>query len=123
MSSWQWFALTIGYGSDDTYGPIITTWRLQRRVRLMNISTMNMRKQIVKYARSIGMQLTIADMNCDDQYSGGSGNSDFHDKMKPLIDHLGYQGTYINADESDEDCEGATEIVLNASGVRVLQKM
>ena len=27
----QWFALEAGYGSDDTYGPIISTWKTEKQ--------------------------------------------------------------------------------------------
>lgn len=122
-SSWQWFALTPGYGSDETYGPIVSTWKLKNELRLLNISTVDMRKQIISYANKINYNLTLWDINCNEQYSGGNGNRIVHDLLRPIIDNFGYHGTYINEEESDEDCEGASEIVLNSFGVQLLKKM
>ena len=109
-TGWQWFANEKGYGSADTYGPIISTWVLGKSLRLLDISTSDARKLIAGL-----LDIPVHTIDCDEQYSGGAGNRQVHDRFKPLLIRLKLQGTIIREDDADSDCEGADEVVLFAS--------
>ena len=109
-TGWQWFANEKGYGSADTYGPIISTWVLGKSLRLLDISTSDTRKLIAGL-----LDIPVHTIDCDEQYSGGAGNRQVHDRFKPLLIRLKLQGTIIREDDADSDCEGADEVVLFAS--------
>ena len=109
-TGWQWFANEKGYGSADTYGPIISTWVLGKSLRLLDISTSDTRKLIAEL-----LDIPVQTIDCDEQYSGGAGNRQVHDRFKPLLIRLKLQGTIIREDDADSDCEGADEVVLFAS--------
>lgn len=114
----HWFAMTPGYGSDDTYGPIVTTWRLTRPLRLLNISTMRHRRDLIeKY------DLPAHALDPDEQYSGEDGNMVAHVALEPVLRDIGLDGTYISEAEADEECEGASEIVLTRDALQYLRKM
>ena len=114
----HWFAMIPGYGSDDTYGPIVTTWKLTRTLKLLNISTMAQRQKLIK-------MYDIPDnvLDPDEQYSGGQGNTIAHTALKPILYTLGLDGTYISENEADEECQGASEIVLIKSALQYIRKM
>jgi hypothetical protein len=101
-AGFSWFALTLGYGSDDTYGPVISTWRVQRQLRLLNISRTEDRVALASYG----------DVSCNSQYSGGAGNEAFHRRILPLLAEHNLDGTFISESDADEECSGATEVVL-----------
>ena len=109
-TGWQWFANEKGYGSADTYGPIISTWVLGKSLRLLDISTSDARKLIAGL-----LDIPVHTIDCDEQYSGGAGNRQVHDRFKPLLQRMKLQGTIIREDDADSDCEGADEVVLFAS--------
>lgn len=117
-TGFYWFAMTPGYGSDDTYGPIVTTWKLTRPLQLLNISTMRYRERLIK-------QYNIPDsiLDPDEQYSGGKGNIVAHRALEPILNSNGLDGTYISESEADEDCQGASEIVLTRKALKYIQKM
>lgn len=103
-SGFVWFARELGYGSDDTYGPIISTWKARRALRLLNISRESDRDQF----RDLGGDV----VSCNTQYSGGADNERFHLMILPFLIANKLDGTYIDEREADEECAGATEVVL-----------
>lgn len=160
----SWFSLEPGYGSEESYGPIVTTWALKKEVRLLNLSTMEKRRRIIaelillrrrrqrqaqrqeqrrqrrrqsdskeRKRQQDGRQtlrrrdeeiayrkrVTLA-MHPDEQYSGGKGNLVAHLCLKNLLNAHKLDGTYINEDEADEDCEGPTEVVIQTNHVKKL---
>ncbi len=54
-------------------------------------------------------------MDPNDQYSGDSGNLDVHQVLEPLLQTYSLDGTIIDSARADEECEGATEVVLRGS--------
>ena len=113
----HWFALSPGYGSDDTYGPIITTWKIEKNMKFLNISTMKNRRIIAKE-----LDINIYKLDPNEQYSGGQGNIKIHEILMPIISKYKLNGTYINDEEADEDCEGPTEIVLTRESIKNISK-
>lgn len=115
---WHWFALTPGYGSDETYGPIVSTWRIKVDMRLLDISTSQKRRVLTRlYA------ISHEDLQCDQQYSGGSGNLDAHNALEPIVVDGALDGTYISDDVADDECSGPSEVVLHQNSLHKLSKM
>lgn len=113
-----WFALEHAYGSNDTYGPIISTWKVTRPLRLLQISTMRDRAQLAKR-----LHLPVSDLTCDLQYAGGAHNKTFHERIASFLHAQQYDGTYISEKDADEDCDGATEVVLHLSRGRPVRRV
>lgn len=101
-TGFSWFALVLGYGSDDTYGPVLSTWRVHRQLRLLNISRMEDRVALAEFG----------DVSCNSQYSGGAGNEAFHRRIAPFLAAHNLDGTFVSEQDADEECAGATEVVL-----------
>lgn len=115
---WQWFALEPGYGSEESYGPVVTTWKLDTELRLLDISSMSKRRVI---SRLYNISLNLLD--CNDQYSGGGGNTQVHLTLLPVIAMNNLDGTYINEKVSDDECDGPTEVVINRNSISKISKM
>lgn len=114
----NWFALEPGYGTDKTYGPIVSTWAIRDHpLRLLNLSTMKHRRRIAHL-----LNINIKGIEPNEQYSGGAGNHRVHQILLPLLRTYGLDGTYINDSEADEDCEGPTEVVLIKAGLARIAK-
>jgi len=119
-----WFAMQPGYGSDSTYGPIVTSWRVEERVSLLDISKKSYRVNgLNSYLKDANIPFSLDDLSCDYQYSGGDRNKRFHKIIEPLLAEWGLDGTYIHEDDSDEDCEGASEVVIRKSSLWKFAKM
>lgn len=104
----NWFALDSNYGSDDTYGSIKQEFEVIIPLKLYNISSMDARK----------MSGVSELLDPDEMYSGGVGNKTAHKKLLPYLTKMKYDGTYINdAEVTDEDLSGPTEVVLIESAV------
>ena len=61
---WSFFALGPSYGTDATYGSIHSAWRLQKPLRLLNIST-----KATRTALSKRYNIEPEMLDCDFQYS------------------------------------------------------
>jgi len=114
---YQWFALTPGYGSDDTYGPIVSTWTNVKPLVLLNISNSHTRRAL---AYKLGIEQYV--LSCDYQYSGGRTNKESHEHISQYLRKAKLHGTYISEDIADDDCEGATEVVLPSKTMQFLRK-
>jgi hypothetical protein len=113
-----------GYGSDWTYGPIVTSWHVEERVSLLDISKKSYRVSGLKsYLKEANIPFDLDELSCDNQYSGGNGNKRFHKIIEPLLKEWGLDGTYIHEDDADEDCEGASEVVIMKSSLWKVAKM
>lgn len=109
FSGSTWFAFTPAYGSNDTYGPIVTTYKVIKDSVLLNLGSMAAREML----RTAHPQLEVL-LDPDEQYAGGSGNKKLHKQLRTLYDGE-YAGTYINSDgptHLHEDLDGPSEIVL-----------
>ena len=115
---WHWFAITPDYGSDDTYGPIVSTWRLNEDLAVLDISTMKVRRLLAHI-----LDIPVTNIDCDEQYSGGRGNMKVHAALLPIVENEDLDGTIILDDVSDEDCEGPSELVLRTVSLEKLSKM
>ena len=106
----SWFSLTPSYGS--CYGPIICTYKTKKtkKLRLLNLGSMEIRRRIVKKYPELSMLL-----DPDEQYSGGRTNKKIHKKIMQHF-HNQFDGTIIREIDLSEkdryDLEGVTEIVL-----------
>jgi len=116
-----WFALTSGR---TAYGPIVATYRLRKRPRLIDIGRSE--------ARDLIAQLAVAErhatelyvrrvFNPDYQWSGGAANADTTAVMRSVLEPLGYDGTWIDAN-ADEALQGAEELVLWRRFAQLLHK-
>ena len=72
-------------------------------------------------AHELGVPLLKIHPN--DQYSGDLGNLDVHRILEPLLQTYSLDGTIIEDDRADEQCEGPTEIVLRGSCVRYVKRV
>jgi len=111
-----WFATIPNYGLN--YGDIHRRYRTTRPLRLLDISTMEMRKVI---ADELGV--SILRIHPNDQYSGDEGNLDVHKVLEPLLQTYSLDGTIIEDCRTDELCEGPTEVVLRGSCVRYVKRI
>ena len=107
-----WFALWPGYGSAESYGAFVHTYRLLRSVRLLDLSP--------------SRKTTLADLgvvSLDEQYSGAAPNARFHRDLLPALRRNRLDGTIVVDDEDARDhgvavagagrgCAGPTEVVL-----------
>ena len=114
--SFVWFATVPNYG--EFYGDIHRRYKPTRPLRLLDISTMAMRKVI---ARELGVELLSIHPN--DQYSGDADNLRVHQVLEPLLQKYSLDGTIIEDYRTDEQCEGPTEIVLRGSCVRHVKRL
>lgn len=130
MNGLVWFSPIAGYGSDITYGPIVTSYRLKKSVRLLNLGQARVRNATQKILEQRGLKRTdLAQLfDPDNQYSGAEGNKKLHtlllrqfgtDLDGTIIISTLEPNDYINDNNfpkkiyvNDEDLEGATEIVL-----------
>ena len=115
---WQWFALKVGYGENDTYGPIVSTWQTRRDLKLLDISTMEQRRTIAFHA---GISVTMLDPNY--QYSGSAQNEKVHKLLQSYLKQHRYDGTIIDEDRANENCSGASEVVLSTTSALTLTKV
>lgn len=104
-----WFALTRDYGV-NSYGAILASYTVRKPILLLNIGTVEMRRAI-----STVYGIPFANLSCNEQYSGGGANAQFHNAIKPVLKSLKVHGTFISDDSSNTNCEGPTEIVLFAN--------
>ena len=111
-----WFALVPNYA--ESYGDIHRRYRPTRPLRLLDISTMAMRRVI---AHELGVSVEM--IHPDEQYSGGGGNHLVHLILEPLLQAYDLDGTIIEDERADEECEGATEVVLRGSCVRYVNRV
>ena len=79
----------------------------------------------MKNRRRIAKELNrpIYEIDCDAQYSGGQDNKKVHEMFIPVIRKYKLDGTYINDDEADEECEGPTEIVMTKESIKKISKL
>jgi hypothetical protein len=103
MSGLEWFSPVLGYGSDETYGPIIRSYTVLQEPLLLDL-----RKKAVRDGIEVALRTTL---NADDIYSGGPGNKEFHTQLYRIYGKA-YHGTYINDPTDDIEWDGAREIVL-----------
>lgn len=107
-----WFSQIMGYGSDDTYGSYIATYKPKRELRLLNLSTMEFRRMIFRRLGELSKDSrALILLDPDEQYSGGTSNRRLHDFLKHAFERK-YDGTYTMDAEADADCEGPSEVVL-----------
>lgn len=114
-SRWHWFALEPNYGSDDSYGRILSEWEVTSDLQLLNISTVLHRRLLAKV-----LELDHVTLDCDEQYSGGDGNRRAHEALRPLLQEWALDGTFISESLADEACEGPTEVVLSTEALSKL---
>ena len=112
---WVWFSPVRGYGSADSYGRYVHEWVPNTKLHLLDVSS----EDRTWIARELG--LTADRVNCDEQYSGGLPNIQFHDAIDPILVSMGLDGTFaLEQDPSvaeDGTC-GVSEIVLGLSSIR-----
>lgn len=120
----QWFALAMDYGG-DTYGPIISTWRVEKDLRLLDLSLLATRSKLAEEIMKDGhfkISNAAADikykLSFDYQYSGGAFNLEVHNLLLPILRKHGYDGTFVHDDLTDDEDGGATEIVLRKQAWR-----
>jgi hypothetical protein len=111
-----WFALVPNYG--ESYGKIQRIYRPTRPLRLLDLSTMAMRRVI---AHELGVD--VERIHPDEQYSGGGGNHLVHVILEPLLQTYSLDGTIIDSARADEECGGPTEVVLRGSCVRYVNRV
>lgn len=100
-----WFAFEAGYGKN--YGRHQLVFECKRKIRLLNVGHTYIRK-----AMSVLLDIPFSKLNCNEQYSGGSGNKAFHEAIKPFLRGMRFDGTIIHDSSVDNECEGANEVVL-----------
>jgi hypothetical protein len=117
MDKLQWFALEADYGAESTYGSIHRVYKMKKEPKLLNIGDANIRIMIENRVRETE-PYNVPFLHPNDQYAGGQSNKKYHNIVKPFFDQE-YDGTIINAKEligndiySEEDLDGATEVVL-----------
>lgn len=126
MRSLEWFSTIECYGSNETYGDVITTYVITTPPRLLDLGKNKVRQ---KLAQEIFEQTNnnriFSLIDPDNQYSGGGANAELHTlikKMYPTID-----GTIIISEPvsmvDNEELEGATEIVIMRNHSKILKKM
>lgn len=117
MSDLEWFALEGGYGSSDTYGPIVKTYEVKKPLTLINLGHGLTREKIIKELSAHEEEIEKY-IDPDYQYSGGRYNAKLHALLRIYYGNR-YDGTII--DEKDlvsggrfeaSDMEGASEVVL-----------
>lgn len=114
-----WFALDT---ERSTYGPIVSTYELRRRPRLIDIGRSAARDAIAQLAaQRYDANYLQRIFDPDYQWSGGRANSETTDVMRSVLEPLGYDGTYID-DDADEPLQGAEELVLWRRFTRLLRK-
>lgn len=103
MVGTQWFSQLMGYGSNETYGPIIQTYAVTNVPRLLDLSQDSVRDAINK---------ALAEpLDPDVMYGGGSGNKSAHKRIQKSFPD--FHGTIIDEGRTyNEDWQGATEVVL-----------
>jgi hypothetical protein len=124
MDDLQWFALSMDYGSDDTYGPIIYTYNFKEKPKLIDIGKMKNRifiENIINLETNSAKFKFSSDPN--NQYSGGGYNSIYHSYLKKYFGDE-FDGTIIIEEEVDnEELEGPTEIVLWKNFNKLIKKL
>jgi hypothetical protein len=72
-------------------------------------------------AHELGVSVEM--IHPDEQYSGGGGNHLVHLILEPLLQAYDLDGTIIEDERADEECEGPTEVVLRGSCVRYVNRV
>ena len=103
MSGLEWFSPIKGYGSEETYGPIIKSYTFIQEPALLDLRKKSTRTQIEK---ALGTKL-----DPDDIYSGGQYNKIFHSRLRDFYKTT-HHGTYIDDPTDDVEWDGAQEVVL-----------
>jgi hypothetical protein len=111
-----WFATVPNYG--QYYGDIHRRYKPTRPLRLLDISTMEMREVIADE-----LQIPISMIDPNDQYSGDQGNLDAHHVLEPILLKYSLDGTIIEDCRTDDLCAGPTEVVLRGSCVRYVKRI
>lgn len=128
MRKLEWFTITKGYGSDDTYGSFIKKYKFKKTPRLLDIGNGEIRERIEHDILEKEPDSKILEYSDpDNQYSGGKPNEQYHLLVKKYFKDE-YDGTIIDENRlkkgdrySVEDLEGATEIVLWGNYTDLLQ--
>lgn len=115
MKGLQWFALTNDYGTE--YGGITKKYKFKKEPKLLDIGDGNVRERIEEFIKPHNVNI-IEYSDPDEQYSGGTGNKNYHNLVQQYFGEE-YDGTIINSNDlkdsskySKDLLEGATEIVL-----------
>lgn len=102
----EWFSLTSDYGHESSYGPIVHTYIVKEKLKLLDLGSLKIRNKIIK---TLGESSII---DPDNMYSGGSGNKKAHNMLKKHF-YDTYDGTIINEKTvQDDSLLGPTEVVL-----------
>ena len=89
-----WFALWPGYGSAESYGAFVHTYRLWRSVRLLDLSPSR---------KTTLADLGVGFVSLDEQYSGAAPNARFHRDLLPALRRNRLDGTIVVDDEDARD--------------------
>jgi len=118
-NSIAWFSYKRGYGSDESYGAHISKWKpTSRPLRLLDIGSEATRAELAhilfpEWPRAKCVEEARSGIfSCNEQYSGGAANLEFHRLIKPVIEAKRLDGTVIVDRSADEECKGPTEVVL-----------
>lgn len=65
-----------------------------------------------RIALATALGVSMRDVSCNEQYAGGAANKAFHTLIRDYLVRHKLDGTFISEDEADDECEGATEVVL-----------
>lgn len=108
----QWFALESDYGK-DSYGPVVHTYVVKNRPRLINVGSDVIREEVKKRAATGEGRSLDKEFRADEQWSGGAGNHVFTNLVHKYFGRE-YDGTIVveGNPATDEENQGATEIVL-----------
>lgn len=117
----EWFALTSDYGV-ESYGPIVHSYVIRDRPRLINVGLDSVRARLRERAE-LG-EGTRLDFSSNQQWSGGKANFEFCNLVRKYFQDE-YDGTIIHSGQpslcaTDEENEGATEIVIWKDHSRIL---
>ena len=117
MRGITWFAHDVGYGGDDSYGPIIHSYEVIRKPKLLNLDDKKVLDKIKQKLTKLNKGYLF---DPDEIYSGSSGNLKFQTELRKAFPK--YEGTWI-LNPDDSEWQGAQEIVLWTNFTKILKKI
>lgn len=109
-NKFEWFSQIKNYGSIESYGPFIDTYKLIKNMVFFNLGKKNAREFLMQNNYNL-VNLSDQDI-CDEQISGYESNLKFHNNIEDLLNKHGFNGTFVQEQDDSLDC-GVTEIVFS----------